>query len=55
MFEIIVVKRKKILAFVMVVKYSQHTRNRLACEDKWGVITWDFKKIIDCMLGTSNN
>jgi hypothetical protein len=39
----------------MAVRYSQHTRNCPTCKDKWGVIMWDFKKIIDYMLGTGNN
>jgi hypothetical protein len=26
-----------------------------SCKDKWGLLTWDFLKIVNYMIGTSHN
>jgi hypothetical protein len=55
MFENIVVKWKKFFIIVMVAGHYQHTRNGPLCKDKWGLLTGDFKKIVNYMLGISHN
>jgi hypothetical protein len=39
----------------MNVGFSIQMRNGIACKDKWGIITGDFKKIYDYKLRIGNN
>jgi hypothetical protein len=43
MFETLVSKWRKILTIVMNASCSTHVRNGLACNNKWSMITSDFK------------
>lgn len=48
-FETIVTKWNKISAQVMNARCSTHLRNGVACKDRWGLITKEFKNIFDYM------
>ncbi len=45
MFETIVVKWRKFSTTFMATSFSEHTRKRPTCKDKWGIISGDFKKV----------
>jgi hypothetical protein len=46
-FETIVTKWNKISAQVMNARCLTHLWNCVACKDRWGLITKEFKKIFD--------
>jgi hypothetical protein len=45
MFETIVVKWKKNSTTFVVTSFSEHTKKRPTCKDKWGIVSGDFKKV----------
>jgi hypothetical protein len=51
---ILVLKWKKIHVAMMIVGFSKHMKNGLACKSKWGTISRKFK-IFKYTLGTSHN
>ncbi len=45
---------KKNVTYVMKEGHSQHMKNGFMCEDKWGALNGDFKKILDYMAKMSH-
>jgi hypothetical protein len=46
-FETMITKWNKISTQVMNARCSTHVRNSVACKNKWGLITKEFKEIFD--------
>ncbi len=54
-FQTLVIRWKKISTTIMKVGCSSHVPNDPTCKEKWSMISSNFKKIFDFMMGTRQN